>query len=225
VSDQEKPSGTDARVEIWVVEDNQILRESLEDLFNEQPDMRCSLAVGSCEEFLAALDEDHAPDLVLMDLGLPGRSGIDGILRISSLSPTTKVIVLTIHGEDEKVFEAICAGALGYLLKPSDPARIVEAVREVRQGKAPINPYIARKVLGLFARLSPPKPAAHDYGLTTREKSILQFLVNGLTMEQIAAELGLSYHTIDNHLRNIYRKLHVRNRARAVAKAVQEDLL
>ncbi len=216
---------SDARLEIWVVEDNQILRESLEDLFNEQRDMRCGLAVGSCEEFLAALDEDHAPDLVLMDLGLPGRSGVDGIVRISSLSPTTKVIVLTIHGEDEKVFDAICAGALGYLLKPSDPARILEAVREVRQGKAPINPYIARKVLGLFARLAPPKVVEHGYQLTAREKGILQLLVNGLTMEQIAAELGLSYHTIDNHLRNIYRKLHVRNRARAVAKAIQEDLL
>lgn len=218
-------AGPDARVEIWIVEDNQILRESLEDLFNEQPDMRCGLAVGSCEEFLAALDEDRAPDLVLMDLGLPGRSGIDGIVRISSLSPTTRVIVLTIHGEDEKVFEAICAGALGYLLKPSDPSRILDAVREVRQGKAPINPYIARKVLGLFARLAPPKPATHDYGLTAREKSILQLLVNGLTMEQIAADVGLSYHTIDNHLRNIYRKLHVRSRTKAVTKAIQEDLV
>jgi DNA-binding NarL/FixJ family response regulator len=223
---EQSPSrARDAQVEIWVVEDNAVLRQSLADLFDEQPDMRCGLAVGSCEDFLAALEEDRAPDLVLMDLGLPGRSGIDGIVRISSLSPTTRVIVLTIHGEDDTVFDAICAGASGYLLKPSSPARLVEAVRQVRQGEAPINPYIARRMLDLFTRLAPRRPAEQDYGLTAREKGILQLLVNGLTMEQIAAELALSYHTIDNHLRNIYRKLHVRNRARAVAKAVREDLL
>jgi len=132
---------------------------------------------------------------------------------------------LTIHAEDEKVFEAICAGATGYLLKPSSSTEIIEAVREVERGAAPINPYIARKMLGLFARLSPPRPAEGDYRLTPREKTILQLLVEGLTMEQIASRLTLSYHTIDNHLRNIYRKLHVHSRSRAVTKAIREELI
>lgn len=210
---------------VWVVEDNRMLRESLADLLNEQPDMRCPLAVGTCGDFLAALDLDKPPDIVLMDIGLPDASGIEGVGRISSISPASKVIILTIHAEDDKVFDAICAGASGYLLKPSDPARILEAVREVQRGAAPINPFIARKMLGLFARLAPPRASESDYGLTDREKTILQRLVDGLTMEQIAGSLGLSYHTIGNHLRNIYRKLHVRSRSRAVAKALKEDLV
>jgi DNA-binding NarL/FixJ family response regulator len=213
------------RLDVWVVEDNRILRQSLADLIDEQPDMRCSLAAGSCEEVFAALDEDPAPDIVLMDIGLPGHSGLDGVARISSLSPTTQVIILTIHDEDESVFRAICAGAAGYLLKPSDPTQILDAVRDVQRGAAPVNPFIARRMLGLFSRLAPARPAEDDYGLTTREKEILQRLVDGLTMEQIAGRLGLSYHTIGNHLRNIYRKLHVRSRSRAVAKALREDLI
>jgi len=210
---------------VWVVEDNRMLRESLADLLNEQPDMRCPLAVGTCADFLAALDLDKPPDIVLMDIGLPDASGIEGVARIHSVSPASKVIILTIHAEDEKVFDAICAGASGYLLKPSDPARILDAVRDVQRGAAPINPFIARKMLGLFARLAPPRTSESDYGLTDREKTILQRLVDGLTMEQIAAALGLSYHTIGNHLRNIYRKLHVSSRSRAVAKALKEDLV
>jgi len=206
------------KIDVWVVEDNRILRESL-------ADMRCSLAVDSCEDCLAALEEDPLPDVVLMDIGLPGLSGIEGVARITSISPTTPVIVLTIHGEDEKVFDAICAGAAGYLLKPSGPAQILGAVRDVHRGAAAINPYIARRILGLFSRLPPPRPAEREYGLTAREREILQLLVDGLTMAEIAGRLGLSYHTIGNHLRNIYRKLHVRTRSRAVAKALREDLV
>lgn len=202
-----------------------MLRESLAELVSQQPDMRCTLAVDSCEDLVAALDGDAVPDIVLMDIGLPGRSGIDGVLRLSSISPATKVVILTIHGEDDQVFEAICAGASGYLLKPSPPEKIIAAIREAMDGAAPINPYIARRMLALFSRLAPPRTPDRDYGLTAREKEILQRLVDGLTMGQIAGELGLSYHTIDNHLRNIYRKLHVRSRSKAVAKALTEDLL
>lgn len=212
-------------LEVWIVEDNDMLRDSLSQVLNEQPDMRCSLALDCCEDFVAALEAGGAPDLVLMDIGLPGASGIEGICRASSLSPSTRVIVLTIHAEDQKVFEAICAGASGYLLKPSSPRQVIDAVRDVERGAAPINPYIARKMLSLFARLSPPRPAEADYGLTAREKTILQLLVEGLTMEQCAARLDLSYHTIDNHLRNIYRKLHVHSRSKAVSKAIREELI
>jgi DNA-binding NarL/FixJ family response regulator len=211
--------------DVWIVEDSRVLRESLEDLINQQSDLRCSLAVDSCEDFVAALDGGAVPDIVLMDIGLPGRSGIEGVTYISSVSPVTKVVILTIHGEDDKVFDAICAGASGYLLKPSAPDQIVTAIRHVRDGAAPINPYIARRMLALFSRLAPRRSPERDYGLTTRQKQILQYLVDGLTMAQIAGELDLSYHTIDNHLRNIYRKLHVRSRSKAVAKAVKEDLI
>lgn len=216
---------TSESLTVWIVEDNRMLRRNLAELIGEQPGMRCPVAVESCEEFLAALEVGKAPDVVLMDLGLPGRGGTEGIQRIQSLSPSTQVIVLTIHEEDEKVFEAICAGASGYLLKPSPPARILEAILEVRRGGAPINAFIARKILSMFGRLPTSRSAPGDYGLTPREREILQLLVDGLTMKEIARRLNLSYHTIGNHLRNIYHKLHVRSRSGAVAKALREDLI
>jgi DNA-binding NarL/FixJ family response regulator len=214
-------------LEVWLVEDSAMLRGALGELIDRQPDMRCALAVGDCESFLTALDAGGAPDVVLIDIGLPGRSGIDGISRLHSQSPASKAIVLTIHAEDDKVFAAICAGASGYLLKPSPPERIVAAVREAARGAAPINAYIAGKMLAMFARLAP-KPAAtgeEDYGLTARERQILDQLVAGLTLRQIAEQLHLSHHTIGNHLRNVYRKLHVRSRSGAVAKALREELV
>jgi DNA-binding NarL/FixJ family response regulator len=213
------------RLTVWIVEDNRLLRENLAELVNEQPDMECLLAVESCEEFLAALEEGAVPDVVLMDLGLPGSSGTEGLTRLHTVSPATRAIVLTIHEEDEKVFEAICAGASGYLLKPSPPKVIVDAIRQARLGAAPINGFIANKVLAMFPRLARPKPPEDEYGVTTRERQILQLLVDGLTMKQIAGRLNLSYHTVGNHLRNIYHKLHVRSRSGAVAKALREELV
>jgi DNA-binding NarL/FixJ family response regulator len=215
-------------LEVWLVEDSAMLRGALGELIDRQEDMRCALSVGDCEGFLAALDAGGVPDIVLMDIGLPGRSGIDGISRLHSQSPASKAIVLTIHAEDDKVFAAICAGASGYLLKPSPPERIVGAIREAARGAAPINAYIARKMLAMFARLAPKPQAGSEseaYGLTARERQILEHLVAGLTLRQIAEELHLSYHTIGNHLRNVYRKLHVRSRSGAVAKALREELV
>lgn len=215
-------------LDVWVVEDSAMLRGALAELIDNQPDMRCGLAADCCEDFLAALDSGGVPDVVLMDIGLPDRSGIEGVARLHSLSPTSKVIILTIHAEDDKVFEAICAGATGYLLKPSPPDRIAAAIREAQAGASPINAYIARKMLAMFTRLAPrasSDAADGSYGLTGREREILQHLVDGLTMLQIATELDLSYHTIGNHLRNIYRKLHVTSRSRAVAKALREELI
>lgn len=210
---------------VWVVEDQRVLRENLAALINSEDDLSCPFALESAEDFFAALEEGDPPDLVLMDIGLPGASGIEAVRYIASLSPATKVVIITIHEEDENVFEAICAGAGGYLLKPSEPDAIIEAIREVQRGASPINPYIARKMLGLFSRLAPPKQAAEAYGLTPREHEILEHLVAGLTMQQIADELSLSYHTVSNHLRNVYAKLHVRSRSSAVAKALKEELL
>jgi DNA-binding NarL/FixJ family response regulator len=187
--------------------------------------MRCSIAVETCEEALEAIEEGMAPDIVLMDIGLPGMNGIDGTRAIRSRSPTTRVIMLTVHEENEKIFEAICAGASGYLLKPSSTEQIVEAVRQVQRGAAPINAHIAKKMLTMFARLAKPTSAADEYGLTAREREILQLLVEGMTIAQIAERLIVSYHTVDTHIRNIYGKLHVHTRGGAVAKAVHERLV
>lgn len=223
---ESRSEGAGDDLEVWVVEDNRLLRTSLAELIDSAPGLSCSLAVGRCRDFIEALEAGAVPDVVLMDIGLPDASGIEGVARIHSISPASQVVILTIHAEDDKVFEALCAGASGYLLKPSPPEQIVQAIHDVRRGAAPINAFIARKVLAMFARLGPlPGSTEGHYGLSPREREILQLLVDGLTLRVIAERLHLSYHTISNHLRNIYRKLHVRSRSGAVAKALREDLL
>ncbi len=211
--------------DVWVVEDKAIFRTALASLLGKTPGMRCSVAVESCEEALDALELGGAPDIVLMDIGLPGIDGIEGTRRIKAMSPTTRVIMLTVHEESLEIFEAICAGASGYLLKPSSAEDIADAVRDALQGAAPINPFIAGKMLEMFTRLAEPRSAADDYGLTAREREILQLLVEGLTVGEIAERLGISFHTVDSHTRNIYAKLHVHTRTSAVAKTLKERLI
>lgn len=211
--------------DVWVVEDKTIFRTALASLLGKTPGMHCSVAAESCEQALDALELGGAPDIVLMDIGLPGIDGIEGTRRIKALSPTTRIIMLTVHEESQKIFDAICAGASGYLLKPSSAEDIANAVRDVLQGAAPINAFIAGKMLAMFARLAEPRSAADDYGLTTREREILQLLVESLTVEQIAERLGVSFHTVDSHNRNIYAKLHVHTRTAAVAKTLKERLI
>lgn len=213
------------RIAVWVIEDNRALREALAGLLDDQPDLYCAHALPDCERMLEVLDAGEAPDVVLMDIGLPGLSGIEGIRRLHGLSPTTRVLVLTIHEDDQQVFDAISAGASGYLLKPLPPQQLLEAIGEVMRGAAPINPFIAGKLLAQFARKAQRSPPVHTYGLSQRERGILELLVEGLPLKRIAERLGLSYHTICNHLRNVYSKLHVRSRSSAVAKALRESLL
>ncbi len=211
--------------DVWVVEDKAMLRNALESLLTKASGLRCSLAAESCEQALDALELGGAPDIVLMDIGLPGMDGIEGTRRIKALSPTTRVIMLTVHEESQRIFDAICAGASGYLLKPSSAEDIATALQDVQQGAAPINAFIASKMLEMFARLAEPRSAADDYGLTARELEILELLVESLTVPQIAERLGVSYHTVDSHTRNIYAKLHVRTRTAAVAKTLKERLI
>lgn len=209
-------------VQVWLVEDQALLRDGLEAVLDAADGLACPVAVDSVEAAEAALDAGHRPDIVLMDIGLPGKSGIEGARIVRQRAPAARVVILTVHEEDENVVAAICAGASGYLLKPTSPERVVEAVREVRGGAAPINGFIAGRVLTLLARLASPGP---DYGLTPREHETLELLVAGLTMKGVADRLGVSYHTVDTHVRNVYAKLHVRSRGSAVAKALRERIV
>lgn len=207
---------------VWIVEDNESLRETLRDILDGEPGLRCMRAARTAEEALDAVREGDAPDIVLMDLGLPGIDGIEGTRRLRAVAPAAQIIVLTVHEDDDKIFDALCAGASGYLLKPADPSRITEAIHSVRAGGAPINARIARRVLGMFTgRLRP----HGDYGLTDRERDILERLTEGHSQKRIARLLELSPHTVDTHLRNIYGKLHVHSKTAAVAKALREHLL
>lgn len=226
MSRSERPTRQGATpLRVWVVEDHRLLRDGLAALVAEQPDLACTLAVGSCEAMQAALERGERPDVVLMDLGLPGASGIDGVRRLQELAPRAAAVVLTIREEADTVFAALCAGAVGYLLKPSPPERIVAAVRDAARGASPINPVIARKVLAAFTRDRSRQSGRAEYALTPRELEILELLVEGETLKAVAARLGVSFHTVDNHVRSIYEKLHVHSRALAVAKAIEERLV
>jgi len=212
----------DSRIGVWVVEDNEYLRETVVELVDGQAEMCCTLAADSSEVALEALERDPIPQVVLMDLGLPGMGGVAGIRQIKSRSPTTHIVVLTVHEDDDNVFEALCSGACGYLLKPASTDRIIEAIHLALSGGAPMSAFIARKVLRLFRHHVRPRA---DYGLTDREREILHLLVEDHTQKEISEKLFISPHTVDTHLRNIYAKLQVHSRSGAIVKALRERLL
>jgi DNA-binding NarL/FixJ family response regulator len=212
----------DRTTAVWLVEDNTFLRETVSELLERTEAVRCTLAVPTCEEAIAALQAGERPHVLLMDLGLPGMSGLAGIRSIKEIDPTILVVVLTVHEDDDKIFDALCAGASGYLLKPASGESIIDAIETVRRGGSPMNAFIARRVLTMFGQLARP---ATDYGLTDREREILQLAVGERTKRQIADALALSPHTVDSHLRSIYSKLQVRSRGGAVAKAIRDRLV
>ena len=207
---------------LWIVEDHAAFRRTLVRVLNAEADMRCARDFDSCEKALAALTGDHLPDLILLDVGLPGMSGLDGIRLIKERAPKALVVILTVFEDDDKVFQAICAGAAGYLLKTSSAADITQSVHEALAGGSPINPRIARRVLEMFSKFAPKQS---DYGLSDREKEILQLMTTGLIKKEIADRLTLSVHTVDTYLRRIYEKLEVNTRTGAVAKALKEGLV
>lgn len=207
---------------VWIVEDDDLYRDSIATLIRQTDGLSCAGTFDTCEAALEALEARSVPDVVLMDLSLPGMSGLEGIGHLKALVPTTEIIVLSIHRDHDRVFEAIRSGATGYLLKTASAGRIIEAIHEVRRGGAAINAHIARRVLHLFAELAGPK---EHYGLTQREREILELLNEGLAKKEIAEHLFLSYYTIDTHVKNIYAKLHVHSRTEAILKARRERLI
>jgi DNA-binding NarL/FixJ family response regulator len=207
---------------IWIVEDHSAFRRTLVRVLNAETGLQCARDFDSCEKLLAALAQDDAPHLILLDVGLPGMSGLDGIRIIKERVPKTLVVILTVFEDDDKVFQAICAGAAGYLLKTSSVTEITQAVRDALAGGSPMTSRIARRVLDMFTKFA---PKHSDYGLSEREKEILQLMTNGLIKKEIAEKLSLSVHTVDTYLRRIYEKLEVNTRTGAVAKALKEGLV
>jgi DNA-binding NarL/FixJ family response regulator len=210
------------RTEIWIVEDNVFFQKCLIELINGEADLVCSQSFNSCEKTLQQLKLGKLPSIILLDIGLPGMSGLDGIQKFKQLAPSTQIIIITLHEDSDSIFQAICAGAAGYLLKNSPVEKIIEAIHDVQNGGSPINAQIARKVLTSFAVLNSPSP---DYNLTDREREILLQMINGLTKKEIGKKLSLSHHTIDTHVRKIYERLHVNKRSSAVAKALKQRIL
>jgi DNA-binding NarL/FixJ family response regulator len=205
-------------IRIVIVEDNNALRSSLENLFNKTEGMRC---VASLLNLLNVVSEVGAakPDIILMDIGLPNISGIEGVRTVKTHFPEVQVLMFTVFDDDEKIFDAIRAGASGYLLKKTPPAEIVEAVRELYRGGAPMTSSIARRVIHSFQGV--PSTVAADYRLTVRENEILYSLVDGLSYKRIADKYCVSISTIRTHICNIYQKLHVNSKAAAVARILR----
>lgn len=210
-------------IDVWLIEDHEDFRKMVAWQINQIEGFRCARHFAACEEALAALQQEPKPTVILCDIGLPGMDGISGIRKIKTHSPSTHFIMLTVYDDHDKVFNAICAGASGYLLKNSSEADIASAIQEVINGGAPMNPRVARLVLDMFARQNA-APQSKDYGLSQREREILELMVKGLIKKEIADKLGISYHTVNNQLRSIYEKLHVHTRGGAVAKALKERL-
>jgi DNA-binding NarL/FixJ family response regulator len=211
-------------ISIWLIEDHKTYGERLARGLNRIAGMACDRRFATCEDALDALASATPPLVLLLDVGLPGMNGIDALGRLRELAPRTAIVLLTVFEDDDKIFRAICAGVSGYLLKTSSTDDIAAAIRSAAAGGSPINPTIARRVLEMFSRRNI-ATQSNDYGLTPREKDILQLLVGGRTIKETAAALGISYHTVDEYIRRIYEKLHVHTRGGAVAKAVKERLV
>lgn len=208
-------------IRIWTVEDNATFRKTLIDEINSCEDLNCDRGFGSCEALLEELGRTSAPDVILLDISLPGLSGLEAISTVKSRAPGTQILMLTMADHQDSIFRALCAGASGYLLKAGNED-IPESIRQVASGALPLSAPIAREVLGHFTKLGDRVPT--DYHLTPRERSILALMVEGFLKKQIADRLDLSFHTVDDNLRRIYRKLHVHSGKSAVAKAIREKL-
>jgi DNA-binding NarL/FixJ family response regulator len=215
------PMSRDVRVAI--VEDQRGLRDGLVALIGGTPGFALTGAYGSMEEALARVETD-APQILLADIGLPGMSGIEGVRRLKGRFPSLQIAMLTVFADNEHVFEAICAGACGYLLKDTPPDRLLDGLRELDVGGAPMSPEVARKVVEMFQKVAPPPPNA-PHRLSTSEIEVLKLLAEGHVYKTAAAELGLALDTVRFHVRNIYEKLHVHSKSEAVLTALRQGIL
>jgi DNA-binding NarL/FixJ family response regulator len=205
-------------IRVVVFEDNYLLRESLFQLINGTAGLRCTGAFANCDDIIFNIKKTM-PDVVLMDIQMPGKTGIEGVQIIHEQFPEIKIIMQTVVEDDEKIFASICNGASGYLLKNTTPARLLQAIEEVYSGGAPMTPVIAQKVLEKFRRQSPIKNEFND--LSDGEKKILECLMEGMSYKMIAASRNISVDTVRFHIRNIYDKLHVHSKGEAIAKALR----
>jgi DNA-binding NarL/FixJ family response regulator len=208
-------------ISVVTIEDRREIREALSVLIDATPGFHCSGRYRSMEEALEGFPP-RVPHVALVDIDLPGMSGIEGMRILKERYPSLSILMLTIYDDDDRIFQALCAGACGYLLKNTPPARLLDSLREVVNGGAPMSPEVARRVIGLFRQIRPPAKAAHD--LTPHEVRLLKLMVEGHNYKSAAAELGVTVHTISFHLRHIYEKLQVHSKSEAVAKALRDHL-
>lgn len=217
-------SGT-ASIRVGVVEDDPGLRESLRLLIGGTRGFTCTETWGSAEEAVGRLRRQPgaAPEVILMDIHLPGLSGSEAVRIVREEFPGVAVLMLSVYEGEEEIFESLCNGASGYLLKKTPPSKLLEAIRDVREGGSPISPEIARKVIQLFRDIGPPVQPEHD--LTPQEVRLLKLLAEGASYQAAADGLGISINTVRNYVRSVYEKLHVNSKSAAVSKALKRRII
>ena len=213
---------TNMSIDVGIVEDDPSIRESVASLINTASGFSCKQIFDSVESALEKIAEPH-PDVLLMDINLGGISGIEGVRRMKGIFPEMHILMLTVFEENDKIFQSLCAGASGYLLKRTPPSKLLEAITEVHNGGAPMTASVARKVLTLFTSVAP--PVLPEVNLTARESEILQHLVSGSSYKKISKDLFISFDTVNSHIKNIYEKLQVHSKSEAVAKALKHKLV
>lgn len=211
-------------IRVAIFEDNKHLRETFELLLNNADGFSCAGAYPDCSNLVACL-EAAPSDIVLMDIEMPGINGIEATKIIKQNFPDIHILIQTVFFEDEYIFNAICAGASGYILKTTTPDGYIEAIQNVQAGGSPMTPGIARRVIELFKQNLQPNTATNDYNLTTQEKKVLQLLVAGKSYKMIAAELFVAFDTVKSHITNIYSKLHVHSGTEAVSLALRDKIV
>src|SRR6266576_2976936 len=216
------PAAISSEITVAIIEDQRDIRECLTFLIDGTEGYACTGSYRTMEEALDRIAH-QLPSIVLSDIGLPGMDGIEGIRILKERHPELLILMLTVYDDDERIFDAMCAGASGYLLKKTPPAKLLECLKEAVAGGAPMSPEVARRVITLFREIRPPDRA--DYQLTPHETRLLKLFVEGHIYKTAAVELGVSVNTINFHVRNIYEKLQVHTRSEAVAKALVNRLV
>jgi DNA-binding NarL/FixJ family response regulator len=211
-------------INVAIVEDNDTIREGLAVLINGTNGYKCMGSFRDCETFLVKLSTLDA-NVVLMDIALPGISGIEGIKEAKKIKPDIDILMLTIYEDSEKVFDALCAGACGFLVKKTPPLKLLEAIKEVYEGGSPMSSQIARQVITAFKESKDIKSQTQEYELSPREKEVINLLAGGNNYQQIANQLFISVDTVRHHIKNIYKKLHVHTQSEAVAKAIRKRII
>lgn len=207
---------------VGIVEDNKKIRDLIQRYLDMQEELACPVAVDSVEEMMDYLEEHPHPEVILMDIQLPGMSGIKGIELIKEKYPEIEMIMLTVYHDSHKIFDSLCAGASGYLLKHTSLPEIKESILKLLDGGAPMSPQIARKVINHFQENAPRKNP--ESNLTPREHDIVNGLVDGLSYKMIADRYDISIDTVRAHIRNIYKKLHVNSKAEVIAKSLKGEI-
>jgi DNA-binding NarL/FixJ family response regulator len=212
-------------IRVTIFEDNKLVRDALETILNGTPGYSCCGAFADGNRWLQDVRRSE-PDVILMDIEMPGLNGIEISQQLHQSYPDVKILIQTVFNDADKIFNALCAGASGYILKNDSPTKYLEAINEVYNGGSPMNPMVAKKVLGFFSNKNIIRitPEENDYHLSQREKEILQLMVGGDNYKSIAAKAFISYETVRTHVKNIYKKLHVVCKSEAIFKAVQQGI-